>query len=136
MAKDIETIKEEIEDFKTENGGDYADYYIGITNDINRRMVESNEQIVEHIQNGEYTVGNPTYTEECESRDDAVEIERHFQSKGMEKFNPRSFGVEESKYIYCYKMTEENKAKILEGNSQEGKDMAKIIRRFEDFKPE
>lgn len=136
MAKDIETIKEEIENFKIENGGKYSDYYIGITKDIDRRMVESNGQIDEHIQNGEYTIGNPTYTEECVSSDDAIEIERHFQSKGMEKFNPRSFGVEESKYIYCYKMTKENKEKILEGNSQEGKDMAKIIKRFKDFKPE
>lgn len=122
MGKDIETVKNDIEAFKSNNSGTYGDYYIGITKHIEQRLVETNETIVEHLQKGEYTEGNPTYTAECNNRDEAVEIERFFQKKGMLKFNPRSFGVRDSKFIYCFKMTEENKkAVLLEMNLNEMK---------------
>lgn len=134
MAKDKEVIKNEIEEFVKENGGTYADYYIGITKNIERRIVENNESVIEHLQKGEYTEGNPIYSEECVNRDEAMEIERFFQDKRMEKFNPRSFGVDESKFIYCYKMRKENKEKILEGNSEKCKEKATNIKRFKDFK--
>jgi len=113
MAKDIETVKNEIEVFKSNNSGLYRDYYIGITKHIEQRLVEVNEAIVEHMKKGEYTEGNPSYIAECNNRDEAVEIERFFQEKGMLKLNPRSFGVEDSKFIYCYKMTEDNKKAVL-----------------------
>lgn len=131
--KETETIKEEIEQFKTDNGGEYSNYYIGITKHLEQRLVEDNEAIQEHLNKGEYTEGNPTYTAECENRDEAVEIEQYFQSKGMLKYNPRSHGVEESKFIYCYKMTDENIEKVLSGNSEDGKLMSKSIKTFKEF---
>ncbi len=133
MEKDIETIKNEIETFKSQNGGNYQDYYIGITNDVERRLVETDETIIEHKRNGEYTQGDPTYKAECYNRDEAVEIEQYFQIKGMQKFNPRSVGVDESKFIYCYKMTEENKGMVLNENSEEGKKMNISIKKYKDF---
>lgn len=130
MAKHTEVIKQEIEDFKINNGGGYDDYYIGITNNIDRRLIENNAAIVEHLNKGEYSKGNPTYTEECLGRDEAVEIERFFQAKGMLQYNPRSFGVDASKFVYCYKMTAENKKMVISENSFSGKHMATTIKEF------
>ncbi len=112
MAKAQEVIKQEIEEFKNVNRGEYEDYYIGITNDLNRRINES-QIIDEHISNGIYTEGQPIYTAECQSRDIAVAIEIYFQEKGMEKLNKAAKGVNSSKYIYCFKMTEKNRMKLL-----------------------
>ncbi len=111
-----EKIIKDIEDFRKANSGPYSAYYIGITKHIEQRLVEANEVIQEHLRKGEYTEGNPTYSAECENRDTAVEIERLFQKKGMEKYNYRSVGVDDSKFIYCYKMTEQNKKAILNEN--------------------
>lgn len=133
MTKDKATIKEEIEEFKTTYGGDYSDYYIGITKHINQRLVEGNETIKEHLAKGEFTKGNPTYSDECLNREVAVEIEHEFQAKGMLKYNPRSVGKEDSKFIYCYKMTEENKKIVLSKASSEGKKTRKFIKKFKDM---
>lgn len=133
MAEDIKTVKRDIEAFISDNGGTYPDYYIGITKHIEQRLVEANETIIEHIRNGEYTEGNPIYTVECNTRDEAVKIERFFQEKGMLKLNLRSFGVEDSKFIYCYKMTEENKRMVLNENSEAGKKMITSIKKFKEF---
>jgi len=134
MAKQKQIIIEDIEKFKIDNEGEYPDYYIGITNNINRRMVEQSEVIQEHLQKGEYTDSSPLYTEECENREEAVEIERYFQDKGMLKYNPRSVGIKKSIYIYCYKLTAENKAVLLTEASVGGKKMRKVIDKFKDFK--
>ena|SRR5690554_4042588 len=131
MEKNKDIIKQEIEDFKNSNEGEYTDYYIGITNNIDRRLQENNESILEHLRNGRYTKGNPIYTAECVNNDEAVEIERFFQNKGMEKYNPRSFGNDDTKFIYCYKMTEENKEMILEFNTNY---KSKIITSLEEYK--
>lgn len=136
MEKDTIVIIKEIEQFKAINGGDYDVYYIGITKHIEQRLIENNEAIQEHLQKGEYSKENPTYTAECKNNDEAVGIERYFQKKGMLQFNPRSFGVKESKFIYCYKMTEENKKMVLSGNSSAGKNMATTIKDFKNFKNE
>ncbi|HEY4785695.1 MAG TPA: hypothetical protein VIH57_06585 [Bacteroidales bacterium] len=131
MAKEKDLIIPEIEKFKNEYGGNYSDYYIGITKHIGQRLVE--ETLFEHQQKGEYTEGNPTYKTECNNRDEAVEIERYFQGKGMLMFNPRSFGIEDSRFIYCFKMTKENKENILLENSVEGKKMRKKLKDYKDF---
>jgi hypothetical protein len=60
------------------------------------------------MRNGIYTDGQPHYTEECESRENAIEIEQYFQNKGMERLNKSAHGVATSKFIYCFKMTGEN----------------------------
>ena len=136
MKKDNETVKKEIEEFKSNNGKTYGDFYIGITKHIEQHIVEDNETIMEHKRNGIYTEGNPIYINECNNRKQAVEIERYFQGKGMLKFNPRSFGVEDSKFIYCFKLTEENKKMILNENSEAGKEMITKIKKFKEFKEE
>ncbi|MPM27567.1 hypothetical protein SDC9_74079 [bioreactor metagenome] len=69
----------------------------------------------------------------CINRDMAVEIEQYFQEKGMEKLNKRSVGVEDSSYIYCYKMNESNKAIIINENSVSGNVMKKYIKNFDKF---
>lgn len=136
MPKDIETIKQEIEDFKNSNGGEYEDYYIGITKHIEQRLIESNPSILEHLQKGEYTEGSPTYSVECNSRDEAVEIEQHFQGepKGMLKLNKRARGRFDSKYLYCYKIDEENRKAILSENSEDAKIISKNIKNVKDWK--
>ncbi|MDD4149654.1 MAG: hypothetical protein PHE33_06460 [Bacteroidales bacterium] len=130
---ETEIIIHEIEDFKDEHRGGYSDYYIGITKHIDQRLIENNENITEHLQKGEYTSGNPTYKAECTNRDEAIKIEQIFQNLGMLKLNKRSHGVEESKFIYCYKMTEDNKKSILLENSDDAKKIRKTIKDFRDF---
>lgn len=136
MSKSTETIKREIEDFKTSQGGDYSEFYIGITNDPQRRLVENilTAELFEHVRAGRYKENGSCYQAEAESRNEAVEIERHFQHLGMQGFNPRSRGIESSCYIYCFKISEDYKLiQETEGNSKEGKSMAKSIKKFEEF---
>lgn len=136
MSKDIGIIKQEIEEFKSENGGNYSDYYIGITKDLERRLYESNSILMEHISDGKYTQGNPYYSSEAESRNDAYEIETYFQAKGMLGFNPAGKGNEESKFIYCFKTDKDNQDVLLAGNSHDAKRISKHIkhvRSFENF---
>jgi hypothetical protein len=109
MVKDTKTIIQEIEDFKTDNGGDYTDYYIGITNNIDRRLIENDSKVLEHMSSGKYKKGDLYYSAETESRDEAVSIELHFQNIGMQGFNPAAKGVEASKYIYSFKICDESK---------------------------
>lgn len=130
--KTIEVIITEIEDFKLRNGGNYEDYYIGITNNIERRINENILIVNEHLNKGEYTQGNEVYTAECKNRDEAIKIERYFQNKkekGMEKYNYRSFGNRKSKFIYCYKMDSNNKSIILSEISDNAKVMKQLIKR-------
>lgn len=136
MAKDNETIEKEIEAFKSKNDGDYPDYYIGITKDLDKRLFEDNSALLEHISAGKYTEGKPYYSAETESRDDASEIETYFQAKGMLGFNPAGRGDEESKFIYCFKIDKDNKDVLLAGNSHDAKRISKDIkhvRSFENF---
>lgn len=136
MPKNTETIKREIEDFKTSQGGDYNEFYIGITNDPQRRLVENIliKELVEHVNSGLFKENSPHYQAEAESRDKAVEIERFFQSLGMQGYNPRSFGRETSNNVYCFKIAEDyDLIKETEENSAEGKDMAKQMKKFENF---
>lgn len=107
MAKETEKIKHEIEEFKTENGGAYSDYYIGITNSPERRLVE--DVLNEHLNSGKYKEGAPYYCAESESRAEANKIELYFQSKNMQGYNPPAKGVDDSKFVYCFKLDETNK---------------------------
>lgn len=91
-----------IEAFVERNGGVYSNYYIGITNNPERRINE-NETLFEHLESGNLKDDDPLEIWESESRDMAVIIEQHFQKEGMKGFNPASIGVEDSKYVYCFK---------------------------------
>ena len=131
MAKQKDLIIQGIEDFRTIHGGEYRDYYIGITKHIGQRLVE--ETLLEHLLKGEFTKGTPFYSEECMNRDEAISIEQYFKKLGMLKYNPRSHGVEDSKFIYCYKLTDENKKMILSEDSSKAKNMMFNIKKFKDF---
>ena len=143
MAKDKETIKKNIEQFKQKNGGDYPEYYIGITNDPDRRLMEDleNEKLNEHIKAGIYDAEGEVCVEDAETNKIAREIEVYFQDLGMQKYNPRSKGIESSRFIYCFKIAQdsqvltEDKEPELSGNSEEGKEMSRHIKKFKDFKP-
>ena len=136
MSKSTETIKKEIEDFKTSQGGDYPEFYIGITNDPQRRLVENilTTELFEHVRDGRYEKDSPLYNAEAESRDEAVEIELYFQDLGMQGYNPESKGVEDSHFVYCFKIAEGYELiKETAENSKQGKEMAKSIKKFKDF---
>jgi predicted GIY-YIG superfamily endonuclease len=124
MAKQKDLIVKEIEDFKNEQGGNYDEYYIGITKDIDRRIVENNTKINEHIRSGIYEKDIPIYSAEAATREIAVEVELYFQDKGkgMQGYNPGAKGVASTKTIYCFK------SKIKKINE------TKIITKFKDFK--
>jgi predicted GIY-YIG superfamily endonuclease len=129
MKKTINII-DEIHSFVAKNGGDYKYYYIGITNDPERRIVEdANSIVMEHIANGRYTRGMPWYHAECLDQPTATRVEEHFQlSWGMKKHNPRSRGKPESKFVYCFKMTEKNLKNVLnEDNAAVPLDLRKLV---------
>ena len=134
MIKSREVIISEIEDFKLKRGGNYDDYYIGITNNIDRRINED-ILILDHISNGWLTSDNEVYDSECESRDIAVEIELYFQNLGMYKKNIAAKGTIESKYIYCFKLDEHNKKMILLKEDFGANTETKVqIKNFREFK--
>lgn len=119
-VQDKETIIKEIKQFVKDKGGNYPDYYIGITNDPERRLNENNisesREINEHRNDGIYTDDMPYEKWECKDRDTAVEIERDFQDLGMRKYNALSFGVEESRYVYCFKLDKGNIRRLMNEN--------------------
>lgn len=71
----------------------YSDYYVGITNDINRRLFE--EHKVDHY--------SCHWFHETSSREIADEIEGHFIAKGMK--GHQGGGNKESVWIYIYRIT-------------------------------
>lgn len=99
-------IIKEIEQFKIDNGGDYEDYYIGITNKLSRRINES-EEINEHKKTGKYDDIGPVYSADTESNEIAVRIEVYFQTqKGMKGYNRLAKGVESTKTVYCFRLAD------------------------------
>lgn len=112
-VKKRSTICEEIDFFVSTNGGDNSEFYIGITNNLSRRIVED-EELSEHINDGSLKVGSPIYQANAGTRNIAVSIEQTFQEMGMQKYNPRAKGVEDSKYVYCFKLNEEEFEILLE----------------------
>lgn len=103
--KQENTIKTEIEKFKIDHGGDYSNYYIGITRSLDRRIIEAS--LTEHIRVGIYDPETPRYEAKAESRDIAFKIETEFQKKGMKQYNAAGKGKEDSFYIYCFKIKSE-----------------------------
>ena len=72
----------------------YSDFYIGITNDVNRRLFQ------EHNVNKETMWW--AYSTAC-TKEDAEAVERHFLEKGMKG---NTGGVnDESTIVYCYAIT-------------------------------
>lgn len=100
--KNKHQISMEIEKFRSDQGGDYSEFYIGITRDVERRIYET--WIREHIRDGIYDPESPKYVAQTASRDVAFDIEAEFQKLGMLKYNPGGRGKEDSRYIYCFKL--------------------------------
>lgn len=136
-VKDKNKIREEIESFTKEHGGNYSAYYIGITNNLDRRIEEC--IINEHIKSGLYDPNTLRYEAKAESRDIAFAIEKEFQDNGMERYNPGGKGKEDSQYIYCFKMKDRlNDGRnpdfgAIRGMIAEGKERVRF-RWFKSFK--
>lgn len=72
----------------------YSDFYIGITNDVERRLF--NEHNVS--KNGAWWIYR-----EADSKDIAQAVEEYFLEKGMQ--GDTGGGNEDSVYVYCYEIT-------------------------------
>ena len=132
MAKKKHVILKEIEAFVAKHGGNYKDYYIGITKHVDQRLVEIN--IDEHAQAGNYVKGHAYYSAEAESRDVANEIEIEFQQKGM-KGQGSSKGRKSSKYVYCFKLAKTSKYLLTEKEfTLIFKNVKKRLKDFDSFK--
>ena len=92
MAKDYQTIVDEINDHLSKSGKRYySDFYIGITNDVERRLVK------EHNVAKEKTWW---IYRTAKDSDIAREVEKHFLDMGMRGND--GGGNEASNIVYCY----------------------------------
>ena len=92
MEKDFDTIVNEINNHLSQSGKrDYSDFYIGITNDVRRRMFE------EHNVAKDKSWWIYRTAEDSET---ARKVEKYFLDKGMRGDN--GGGNESSNIVYCY----------------------------------
>lgn len=91
------TAKKIADDIYSHLNGDtnYKAYYIGITNNIDRRLFG------EHNVSREY--GWWIYCDAI-NKDHAQAVEEHFLEKGMK--GDTGGGTSDSTWVYCYKITE------------------------------
>lgn len=91
MAKDYQTIVDEIKEHLAKSGKKYySDFYIGITNDIERRLKEHNVS-----KSNTWWI----YRTALDS-DTARDVENYFLQQGMRGDN--SGGNNSSNIVYCY----------------------------------
>ena len=95
MAKTAQQIAE---DNYAHLDGDtnYKAYYIGITNDIDRRLF--GEHNVNKTPNAAWWIYR-----EAINKDHAQAVEEHFLKKGMK--GDTGGGTSDSTWVYCYKIT-------------------------------
>lgn len=72
----------------------YSEFYIGVTNDVNRRLFQEHN-VKKETMWWAYSTAS--------AKKDAEAVERHFLKKGM-KGNKRK-GTDESTIVYCYAIT-------------------------------
>lgn len=78
----------------------YSDFYIGITNDIERRL------FIEH--NVKKEVGAAWWiTREAINKETAQSVEEYYLDKGMQ--GDTGGGNDDSTYVYCYEITSTTK---------------------------
>lgn len=96
MAKNANTIIQEIHDHLINgcNGGNYSDYYVGITKDIKERLFGAHKVPTE---------GHCYIYREALNDTHARAIEKHYLDKGMQ--GGGSGGDVESVYVYVYKIS-------------------------------
>lgn len=94
MAKDFQTIINDINSHLAKSGRRYySDFYIGITDDVERGM------FTEHnVVRGKSWWIYRTATDP----DTAREIETHFLEKGMRGDKDKDKGDDTDKIVYCY----------------------------------
>lgn len=92
MAKDFDTIINDINEHLAQSGKKYfSDFYIGITNDVERRLFQEHN-VSKDTEWWIYRTAN--------SSDEARRVEQYFQEKGM-RGGP-SGGDDSSNIVYCY----------------------------------
>jgi hypothetical protein len=92
MAKDFETIVNEMQEHLTKSGKrHYSDFYVGITNDVERRMFKEHNVPKENAW---------WIYRTAENSDIAREVEDHFLRKGMRGND--GGGNDTSSIVYCY----------------------------------
>lgn len=94
MAKDVNTIIKEIEQYLINNcgGGNYSEYYVGITKSIQDRLFGAHQVPDKHCW----------IWREAFSDTDARKVEKYFLDKGMQGGD--GGGDEESVFVYVYKV--------------------------------
>ena len=91
MASSYNTLINSLYSFMNENGRYYSEFYVGITNDIERRLFN------------EHNVDNGYIYDEAYSDDVARKVEQYFLDKGCK--GDTGGGSEDSTYVYSYKIT-------------------------------
>lgn len=92
--------EEVIRDFdahiKKSNRQYYSDFYVGITNDINRRLFEEHNVSRENS----WWIYSP-----CDDEKTARKVEKHYLDMGMQGDTGGGTGKNDAKYVYCYLVT-------------------------------
>ncbi len=94
MANSYEDIVSDISMHVSECGGEYSDYYCGITNDIERRLFGEHNVDKEHGVWIYRTASSDTV---------ARKVEKHFLDAGCK--GGSGGGSNDCKIVYCYKIT-------------------------------
>ena len=95
MAKTFEQIVNDIDSHLEKSKKQYySDFYIGITNDVNRRLF------------GEHNVPKDNswwIYRQAVDKDTAQKVEEYYLNKGMQ--GDTGGGTEETLFVYCYAIT-------------------------------
>jgi len=96
MAKDVQIIIEEITDHLINycSGGNYSDYYVGITKNVGDRLFSDHRVPIEN---------HCWIWREANNDTEAREVEKHFLDKGMK--GGGGGGDKESVFVYVYKIS-------------------------------
>lgn len=99
MAKTAQEILDAIyEHLEKSSATNYSDFYIGITNDVERRLFnEHNVPRENHWRIHDKAV----------SKASAQKVEEHFLDKGMK--GDTGGGTDDSVYVYCYEISRTKK---------------------------
>ena len=122
MKKDFDEIIADIDQHLTRSDKlYYSDYYIGITNDVNRRLFE------------EHNVSKDNawwIYREADDKETAQSVEEYYLQKGMQ--GDAGGGTIQSRYVYCFEITNDTMAQ--QQKSVEWKTLSKDISNSEHKK--
>lgn len=79
---------------KDVDGNNYGKFYVGITNDIDRRLFSEHNV----PRNGHWRIHR-----EAINKEHAQAVEEHFLAKGMK--GDTGGGTDDSVWVYCYKIS-------------------------------